>query len=167
MGNYSIVRTRDQVTPDALNNLLISINKQFFEDRINITRNNDSWLLEYKSHDNTILWMDRTYWIEPHEITIDHGGSGGDFGFWIDKKILNECALYFDGSICDEGFSTQSNGIVGRFDTLKDYLHHITKHNSPKIRSIRYKLWIEEMPPEYKDQVTEAWISSCVNNLLD
>jgi hypothetical protein len=159
MANHGYVSTNRRLTGDKLHGLLQEINRDRFDGKLKITREEHGWDGKPTFEVEIADGLGRLFWLtSPGKIEHRHG-PGGDFFWWVEFTIANELALRLKGTLSDEGVDNKWKGEPGWCPTFRSYLENNVRDKPLPIRVALLGFQLEElrearkMRPDLKKQI--------------
>jgi hypothetical protein len=123
MANHGGIIHNKTLSSDGLKIMLDEINAHRFENKLEISRNeDDSFLINVFKGFGPLIWIESDTKIETR-----HGG-GSDLQWWVDFVFTNELAFKVNGYIIDDGDDEESDGVENKYPTFLSYIHAHCKH---------------------------------------
>jgi hypothetical protein len=165
MANHARVKTKLEMSPEAVTELLNRLNTQRFKGLLKIEYcdcrgevgawGDHVWLLHVRPREPAqgVNYGDRVCWLNsPKSFEIRHGG-GGQFLWWVDFAITNEVALVFEGKRSDDSDGVKERGEFGKYDSFTDYIvRNYTRKMSPEYWDFEKAV----TPREFRGELKEA-----------
>lgn len=150
MANHAYVKTKKKMTSNSVDKVIRDLNDRLFKSILKIERNEDFWNVSYIAD---LRWLDRTCWLTTSRtFEIRHGG-GSKFEWWWDCALQNEIAVFFDGTMSDDGIEEKWKGVPGKYDNFQNYVdlyyEHI-KEKSPLEYRFIVQNELEFVPKEFR-----------------
>ena len=134
MANHGWITSKKKMNKEVISQLINDLNNRLFKNNLSIELQNDLWLVSYFSEESPYTFATRNCWLEkPTKFVMEHSG-GSVFAWWIDSVILNEVAVKFNGTICEDGTDSKTQGTPNKFDSFEDFFNSFYSHMRPEFR---------------------------------
>ena len=162
MSNHGYVKSRKFMRPEEISKIIEEINQTRFKGNLVVEYHKHTpeepgwgehtWIISYISSEDKNEYIRKVCWLETSRTFEMRHGGGGDFAWWLDRVIVNEVALFYDGVITDDGDGSKDKGKPNYYLTFLEFeemmLRHIKEEHIRKYMLVKNFEWF--CPPELK-----------------
>lgn len=145
MANHAFVKSRRYMHPSEITQIITDVSHKHLMGNLQISEDHRWWEIKYVSPNATGTWAHLSCWL-PTRRTFEIRHGRGDFCWWIDFLITNEVALFYDGTISDEGVEETWKGKPGKYDSIEEHKKVMQLGMPPRHPALEAIIY----PPEFR-----------------